>query len=1184
MNKPTKDQEKIILAKNNVLVAASAGTGKSTTMIQKIIHLIINEGVELPEILVLVFTDANSRELKKKIYDALYDELLRSKEHEKVLIKAISDIPYANIHTVHSFSSKVAKEHFNELQISPTYTIVSSDQDEKLIKIINSVLDAYAMAEIPDDTYVELMQIFDTRANAVGQILRLYTKMTEQEDFEKSLSEIENKTNEQFLREYIQTITQYYQVRINKVKNVHKKLLEDDMVTEEQKMQAQLNKMDVAIHAEWKKDWGTLINEMESIKSFINYGTSINSIEDLFQISKFKFARRPNGYLDKWKKFESGKKILSLSDSIKNELINSLKPLSKYMEDIKKETNSYQTVMIKEIADFNKYIKLIMQILRQINDEYSSYKISHRIMTYNDLQIYCLKALTLDEEYKSRFKNIFVDEYQDLNPIQEAIVNKLSRDNLLAVGDIKQSIYAFRDADPTIFLNRAKRYLESGDEKNHIFYLKDNFRSSPAVLNFVNKIFENEMTEELSDVNYKNEAFTVDTNNIDREDINYVFINNKIENEEVEIKKTRQYIVAQINNLIEQGYKYSDIVFLTRKNIHKDVLNRKYNILGLLDQNHIPYRTNVADSAKSLVVELISFLNVLNNPHKDCYMLGFLTSFFSIFNEKDLNIINNAVLLRQKELAEQKYLLNSIYDKFVFFSEHFNSSDDSSICMKEQYNSIIEEYKKKVIKILGVIKKFKIYSGVYPLNELINKIISEFHYDEYLKSLNQNAYSALLSLITESSNYDSLSEFVRELENIEIDIKGGVSDVDAIDFSTVHSYKGLEKPVVFASMLDFRGMDVISSDINLLGKDFYAFKTTDIKSKSKKDNISNFAFQCLKSERELKDELRLLYVQLTRVKNTSLNNKLIILQETDEEYFGEEVVKEIDTNINLVSIVPSGKYHFTKASFKSIMEDAIISGNIDVNFYKIEETDNNHEAIDKKQYEEVVIPKDIEEQINNLKEFEYENKDALTASIHYSVSDVIKNNHNYEIKKIESSDSETVIKNIKKNEYIRLGVIYHKILEKIDYTLKNQSDITKAIDLMIPAKILTELEREEISDEIIDWVLNSKVIRNYVDEGGILKHEVEISTAMKVSELFENNNCEDMTLLEGIIDLLIIGEENVIIDFKLSKPKDDFIREQYFKQISLYKTIYERGHNIKIDKTILIYLLNSEYEIVPEKF
>ena len=137
---------------------------------------------------------------------------------------------------------------------------------------------------------------------------------------------------------------------------------------------------------------------------------------------------------------------------------------------------------------------------------------------------------------------------------------------------------------------------------------------------------------------------------------------------------------------------------------------------------------------------------------------------------------------------------------------------------------------------------------------------------------------------------------------------------------------------------------------------------------------------------------------------------------------------------------------------------------------------------------------------------------------------------------------------------------------------------------MIPAKILTELEREEISDEIIHWVLNSKVIRNYVDKGGIVKHEVEISTAMKVSELFENNNCEDMTLLEGIIDLLIIGQENVIIDFKLSKPKDDFIREQYFKQISLYKTIYERGHNIKIDKTILIYLLNSEYEIVPEKF
>ena len=195
------------------------------------------------------------------------------------------------------------------------------------------------MVEIPNDTYVELMQIFDTRANAVGQILRLYTKMTEQEDFEKSLSEIENKTNEQFLREYIQTITHYYQVRINKAKNVHKKLLENDMVTEEQKMQAQSNKMDVAVHAERKKDWGTLLNEMESIKSFINYCSSINSIEDLFKISEFKFARRPNGYLDKWKKFKSGKKVLSLSDSIKNELVHSIKPLSKYIEDIKKDTN-----------------------------------------------------------------------------------------------------------------------------------------------------------------------------------------------------------------------------------------------------------------------------------------------------------------------------------------------------------------------------------------------------------------------------------------------------------------------------------------------------------------------------------------------------------------------------------------------------------------------------------------------------------------------------------------------------------------------------------------------------------------------------------------------------------------------------------------------------------------------------
>ena len=189
-------------------------------------------------------------------------------------------------------------------------------------------------------------------------------------------------------------------------------------------------------------------------------------------------------------------------------------------------------------------------------------------------------------------------------------------------------------------------------------------------------------------------------------------------------------------------------------------------------------------------------------------------------------------------------------------------------------------------------------------------------------------------------------------------------------------------------------------------------------------------------------------------------------------------------------------------------------------------------------------------------------------------------NTNLEKKEIQEPGVE-VLDRIEKKMLMSLGVIYHKVLEKIDYTIKEQSAVSEAINNMVSAKIITQDEREKVSDEVVHWVLNSKVIRDNVDKGGILKHEVEVSAAMKVSELFENNNCEDMTLLEGIIDLLIVGKENVIIDFKLSKPKDDAIKEQYFKQVSMYKTIYEKGNNTKIDKKILIYLLNKEYEIIP---
>lgn len=1136
--KLTVDQRKAVEAKNNILVAASAGTGKTSTMIERVIHLILKENIDISEVLILIFNDANARELRIKLYDAITSKLAESqiaesKVGKQQLTRALSNLPYANIYTIHSFSSKVAREHFSELNISPSFSILS-DEELKLREVISEVLDAGRESEYKEDL-IDLIKIFTSRERTVDEFLQLFKLLSEQVSFKGSINEIENKTPEQFLNESIEIVLRYFNKAFERLSVWSK---EAQQIINSHYMKKEL------LTSEEKK----YINFAKSIyANFLNF-KKLSTISELLNFEV---------------EFEKDSK--SNHECFGYDLIYAIREAYKveFRDEIKKIREIYtcdiDTKLKSDVNGIIKYVKVILKVLIETYERYSKYKISNRLMTYSDLQTYCLKALEINTDYKKQFKYVFVDEYQDLNHIQEEIINRLTENKLFAVGDVKQSIYRFRFADPKIFIDRKKRYENS--KENQIVYLKHNFRSSTKILDFVNRIFKTEMTENLSDVDYENEKFILVNNKINDDDVKCIICNKNDKNDEDVSLST--YIACQIKEYISQGYKYEDIVVLTRNNICADSLNIKYKILSVFDKFKIPYKTSSNEDNKIELIDLISFLNAINNPYKDIYLFSYFTSYFSKLTEKDMNIIKNATDARRNQELKQGNSINftCLHDRLEFLTIMEDLKDNSN-----EYNEVAHHYLKIIKEKLKTLKDYRLLAASYSPKELIYKIISKFHYDSFLKSKGSNTYSILNSLIDLSSRFTSLSDFLNELEKSPIKSTKQSGNLNAVEFSTVHSYKGLEKPIVFASTI-FKKKPQNTDDINLLGKELFSIKSTDSKTRKKYNNITCFAYKYLSKMYDFKDELRLLYVQLTRAKNLSngTTSKLILIHNGEYENSLDSNSSTLFDKVKLSRVVPKKSLTIYPNQFCDIINNAISLSDLGIKYYKVDCIEDSEEAQDNK-YVHLDIPKILKREIDNIQKFEYKFKDSIDAAIHYSVSDLSKDNNIDSLKK-------AYFKGI-----MNLGTVYHKVLQNIKFTLTTIEEVKSLLNTMVNSQILSKDERTQVDEKLILNIIKLPIIQENIRKGAILECEKRIFSTMKVCDVIEKNNCQDLTLVDGIIDLVIRGEENIIFDYKLSRPKDEDILDNYKKQLFLYKKIFEKEIGEKINKVGLIYINTGEIE------
>lgn len=590
----TKEQELAIYEKGeNILVAAAAGSGKTAVLVERIINKIINENVDIDKLLVVTFTNAAASEMKQRVLDAIYKKLDEQPENEN-LQKQILLLNKASICTIDSFCLDVVRNNFFELQnVSPNFRIADTTEID--------ILEQEVLEEIFENKYEEENEDF-------LKLINTYTSYKDDSPLKELVLNIYKAISSmpyplKWLHEHVEmfnlkdtlnndfSTTPWGKILLNEI---YEELVDDIKIL--QKAKAEIEQLE---------DFEKVVALLEKdINSFVQLrDTSQNVQNDCAWNKAYEISH--NITFDKWPRLKTTNPI---KDDIKN-VRDSVK--KKFKAKIEKILLSDSNQANLDIYDMYETLKKLENLICEFDRQFSKCKQERNIVDFSDIEHFALNILLKEDEegnlqktdvakiYSEKFQEIAIDEYQDSNLVQEYIMNAISRgNNLFMVGDVKQSIYKFRQAMPELFLSKYDTYTsnKAGNTKIQLF---KNFRSRSNVLDFTNLVFQNIMSKILGDVDYTQEEFlnygaedyketTQDLKtdlmlinlkeeenipNIEEEDVENEIEEERYEDIELEAKMVAQKIKEMVENKFQvydrkketfRNIKYSDIAILLR--------------------------------------------------------------------------------------------------------------------------------------------------------------------------------------------------------------------------------------------------------------------------------------------------------------------------------------------------------------------------------------------------------------------------------------------------------------------------------------------------------------------------------------------------------------------------------------------------------------------------------------------
>ena len=1196
----TEQQQVIDLRDRNILVSAAAGSGKTAVLVERIIARLTRDKnpIDIDELLIVTYTEAAAAEMKERIQGAIEKALEEDVENVHLQRQATL-IHQARITTIHGFCLSVIRDYFHTIDLDPGFR-VAEEGELKLLKhdVAEEIIEQYYSEA--DEHFLDFVESFahgkdDRKLEEI--LLQLYSFSRAYPNPKAWLSDCVNQY------EFTDALAE--------------EILED--VKRNQK--------------EWLEDLDYAIAVCESENGPRVYYDALTSDKQMLSalagITSFKEMQQAVAGL-KWVSLKANR-----DKTVDEEKINLVKLIRKDIKTaVEKICEQYfydtEEELVKDLAAAKENMRVLAEMVQTFAEAFREKKQSKNLMDFEDMERYALEILTREEdgeivpspaakELQEKFAEVMIDEYQDSNLIQEAILTSVSRVkdgeyNIFMVGDVKQSIYRFRLSRPELFMEKFHTYSLENSKKQRID-LHKNFRSRKEVLDSANFVFEQIMTEDFGGIAYDEKASLyvgADYEDMPGNETEVLLVDAEFCEKEERVEMEARVVANKIRELVGacdvfdkqlnayRKVRYSDIVVLTRSLVgFTDIFAE------VLGEEGIPtYTSSKEGYFQTREIKLIlDYLRILDNPLQDIPLVAVLLSVFGQISNEELAII--------KSSTDEK----TLYESICTYMEHGASRE-----LIEKLQHFMEQYK-------GFRKRVP-YTAIHVL---LWQILEETGFGNYTAALPggiQRAANLEMLLAKavafENTSYKGLFNFVRYIEQLQkYDVNYGEAslqdeNMDVVHLMSIHKSKGLEFPVVLLAGIgkQFNTKDAKSS-IVIHPELGVGMDAVNVHMRTKAPTLLKKVIQKKIVLENTAEELRVLYVAMTRAKEKliltgAVKNLRSLLEKCEKLGQREEITlpygELTKANCYLEWIMPA---LYRNQCFVPVMEyfeknvpftNHIFRRQVPIITKVLDVADVDQDAIEELVESEVtkqilqkwdtneVYDEEAKSQIEEHFAYQYPYGQDQKIKQKMSVSELKK--RAYEEETSESLFAEEVVIPLlpaflqEKTHHAGAyrGTAYHRVLELLDFSKEYTAEEIQHEMKLFVKKGLMEAEMEACVDtaDILRF-LDSSVGQRICSASskGLYWSEQPFVLGIDAKEIYGDVS-EEFVLVQGIIDVYFEEDgQLVVLDYKTDKVTcEKELTERYRAQLEYYAKALERltGKKVK-EKIIYSFTLQKEIEV-----
>lgn len=1208
----TKEQQQVIDArKQNILVSAAAGSGKTAVLVERIRTMITDTKapVDIDRLLIVTFTNAAAAEMRERIGAAI-EKALEEHPANEHLQRQLTLIHNAQITTIDSFCLYVVRNHFHEIDLEPNFRI--GDEGElKLLK--EDVLKKVLLQQ-----YEERNPAFTAFANGYSSarsdaplgemILKLY-------EFSRSYP---------WPKEWLDTcVNGYHPADTDELNRACWMLPLTENIRSVAEGMAGLLEEALALtqDADGPDMYEKAVkSDLDSYRAIASLST-FTELYEAFGSIRYQRLASSRGYT---------------GDAAKQERVKELREQAK--DAVKKINRQYffspPEVMVEQLHKTEPMAKELVRLTGLFADRFAEEKRRKNLVDFHDLEHFALRILVDEEtkqarkaaeEFRDTFEEIMIDEYQDSNHVQEAILRAVSKEergenNIFMVGDVKQSIYRFRLARPELFMEKYDTYPTGDcaeDAQVRRIDLHKNFRSRDEVLSCTNDVFYRIMRRDLGNVEYNSEAALYpgavypapEEKEMFAPEILIADSSDELYSEEgYQDKKILEAVMtaAKIKKLMKEvqvtdkttgelrKMRYSDIVILLRSlNGWAD------SYASVLNDAGIPAHTLSATGYFSAVEvqTVLSMLRILDNPRQDIPLTAVLRSPIVGLSDEELALIR----LKNREESFHACVLET--------------------CEALEKTDVTQPFEKKLKKFYTMYQKLRSLVPDTPIHELIEILLKETGYGDYAAAMpaGSRRHANLLMLVEkaiayENTSYKGLFHFVRYIDELQkYNVDFGEADMvgeneDVVRIMSIHKSKGLEFPVVFVAGLgkNFNRQDV-RSHLVLHPELGLGLDCMDGERRIKSPTIAKKAIAKQIDLENLGEELRVLYVALTRAKEK------LILTGTQKE--AAEALEQMRYSAKEYTVLPYMQREGAGDYLEWVLPALLSCGErypveiLGAAELVTEEISARLEDTDRQESRFAQIAgaeEELVEELDRRFSFVYPNASDIRRKNKYSVSEL---KHRAMREHLEREEEELTAAFLKEeivpyippfvqeqenreaeiNRGALRGTAVHRVMECFDFT--GESSVKEQIAAMRDAEKITEAMQELVKVPLIEAFVRSQtgLRMKAAEQAKMLYREkpfvmgfteaelTEFGFGTMQDEVLEPDEAQsgreaDLTLIQGIIDVFWKEEDGIVLlDYKTDRV--DTAQElvnRYQAQLKLYAEALERVYNSGEERVVRV--------------